>query len=207
MFPIESFFYNYIECFFFLSFLLQIYIDRLKRENEEMSVKLRFYERDRISKQDSSEIETSEECRTEERKSSNEEIFVTTKASAETQTSVSVTDEQEEASCALEPLKKLETRFKDTMEKLAELTDEKQQLEHLVLQLQGETETIGIKKKKNTDIYMFESLIFKQYLLIHLKNIIIFGKIYRRVHYVVSKATHRSARESKGERIQFQATD
>lgn len=42
-----------------------------------------------------------------------------------------------------EPLKKLEMRFKDAMEKVAELTDEKQKLEHLVLQLQGETETIG----------------------------------------------------------------
>lgn len=42
-----------------------------------------------------------------------------------------------------EPVKKLEVRFKETMEKVAELTDEKQKLEHLVLQLQGETETIG----------------------------------------------------------------
>lgn len=42
-----------------------------------------------------------------------------------------------------EPMKKLETRFKETMEKVAELTDDKQRLEHLVLQLQGETETIG----------------------------------------------------------------
>ncbi|KAK0090113.1 hypothetical protein PV325_002945 [Microctonus aethiopoides] len=39
--------------------------------------------------------------------------------------------------------KKLELRFKETMERVAELTDEKQRLEHLVLQLQGETETIG----------------------------------------------------------------
>lgn len=42
-----------------------------------------------------------------------------------------------------EHTKKLEQRFKETMEKLAELTDEKQRLEHLVLQLQSETETIG----------------------------------------------------------------
>lgn len=42
-----------------------------------------------------------------------------------------------------EPIIKLEKRFKETMEKNAELTDEKQRLEHLVLQLQGETETIG----------------------------------------------------------------
>lgn len=42
-----------------------------------------------------------------------------------------------------EPIIKLEKRFKETMERNAELTDEKQRLEHLVLQLQGETETIG----------------------------------------------------------------
>jgi len=45
---------------------------------------------------------------------------------------------------ASEPIIKLEKRFKETMEKVAELTDEKQKLEHLVLQLQGETETIGM---------------------------------------------------------------
>ncbi|XP_032682867.1 golgin subfamily A member 2-like [Odontomachus brunneus] len=41
------------------------------------------------------------------------------------------------------PITKLEKKFKEAMEKVAELTDEKQKLEHLVLQLQGETETIG----------------------------------------------------------------
>ncbi|XP_076638697.1 golgin subfamily A member 2 [Colletes latitarsis] len=44
---------------------------------------------------------------------------------------------------ALEPMKLLEQRFKETMERVAELTEEKQKLEHLVLQLQSETETIG----------------------------------------------------------------
>ncbi|GAB6024402.1 hypothetical protein CHUAL_009567 [Chamberlinius hualienensis] len=38
---------------------------------------------------------------------------------------------------------KLEERFTKTMNSIAELSDEKQQLEYLVLQLQGETETIG----------------------------------------------------------------
>ncbi|XP_017883110.1 golgin subfamily A member 2-like [Ceratina calcarata] len=42
-----------------------------------------------------------------------------------------------------EPVKQLERRFKETMERVAELTEEKQKLEHLVLQLQSETETIG----------------------------------------------------------------
>lgn len=38
---------------------------------------------------------------------------------------------------------KLEERFKKTMDEVAELNDEKQRLEHLVMQLQSETETIG----------------------------------------------------------------
>ncbi|XP_055613109.1 golgin subfamily A member 2 [Uranotaenia lowii] len=42
-----------------------------------------------------------------------------------------------------EAMEKLQQRFKRTMLEVAELTDEKQRLEHLVLQLQGETETIG----------------------------------------------------------------
>ncbi|GLH09745.1 Golgin subfamily A member 2 [Gryllus bimaculatus] len=42
-----------------------------------------------------------------------------------------------------ESMEKLQTRFSKTMEEVAELSDEKQRLEHLVLQLQGETETIG----------------------------------------------------------------
>lgn len=38
---------------------------------------------------------------------------------------------------------KLQGRFTDVMKKLADASDEKQKLEHLVMQLQGETETIG----------------------------------------------------------------
>jgi hypothetical protein len=40
-------------------------------------------------------------------------------------------------------MEKLEERFTRTMKDIADLSDEKQRLEHLVLQLQGETETIG----------------------------------------------------------------
>jgi hypothetical protein len=40
-------------------------------------------------------------------------------------------------------MEKLEDRFARTMKEVADLTDEKQRLEHLVMQLQGETETIG----------------------------------------------------------------
>lgn len=42
-----------------------------------------------------------------------------------------------------EALEKLQDRFRRTMNEIAELTEEKQRLEHLVLQLQSETETIG----------------------------------------------------------------
>lgn len=37
----------------------------------------------------------------------------------------------------------LQEKFKSVLDKMADLTDEKQQLEHLVTQLQCETETIG----------------------------------------------------------------
>lgn len=40
-------------------------------------------------------------------------------------------------------MQKLEQRFTKLMSEVADLTDDKQRLEHLVLQLQGETETIG----------------------------------------------------------------
>ncbi|XP_076352140.1 golgin subfamily A member 2-like isoform X3 [Tachypleus tridentatus] len=40
-------------------------------------------------------------------------------------------------------MKQLEGKFKKTMDQIAELSDQKQQLEHLVTQLQGETDTIA----------------------------------------------------------------
>lgn len=46
-------------------------------------------------------------------------------------------------SCMQFAMEKLQERFTRTMAEVAELSDEKQRLEHLVLQLQGETETIG----------------------------------------------------------------
>ncbi|KFM76592.1 Golgin subfamily A member 2, partial [Stegodyphus mimosarum] len=50
---------------------------------------------------------------------------------------------QEEYNLMKNAMTQLEERFKQTMNKIAELSDERQQLEHLVTQLQGETETIG----------------------------------------------------------------
>ncbi|XP_076316406.1 golgin subfamily A member 2-like isoform X4 [Tachypleus tridentatus] len=59
-------------------------------------------------------------------------------------------------------MKQLEEKFKKTMDHIAELSDQKQQLEHLVTQLQGETDTIadyitlyqvqrGIMRKRATE--------------------------------------------------------
>lgn len=42
-----------------------------------------------------------------------------------------------------EAMEKLQQRFTKTMHEIADLTEEKNRLEHLVMQLQGETETIG----------------------------------------------------------------
>lgn len=40
-------------------------------------------------------------------------------------------------------MKQLETKYTKAMRDKADLTDSKEQLEHLIMQLQGETETIG----------------------------------------------------------------
>ncbi|XP_054713090.1 golgin subfamily A member 2-like, partial [Uloborus diversus] len=50
---------------------------------------------------------------------------------------------KDEYSMMKRAMEQLEERFKQTMNRIAELSDERQQLEHLVLQLQGETDTIG----------------------------------------------------------------
>lgn len=42
-----------------------------------------------------------------------------------------------------EAMEKLEHKFSKKMSELADLSDEKQRLEHLVQQLQSETDTIG----------------------------------------------------------------
>jgi Putative golgin subfamily A member 2-like protein 5 len=51
--------------------------------------------------------------------------------------------ENDETTLTPEASIKLQGRFTDVMKKLADASDEKQKLEHLVMQLQGETETIG----------------------------------------------------------------
>ncbi|VEN41798.1 unnamed protein product [Callosobruchus maculatus] len=55
-------------------------------------------------------------------------------------------------------MKYLEDKLKRTMDSIADLTDEKQRLEHLVLQLQGETETIG----EYVALYQHQRMMLKQ---------------------------------------------
>ena len=43
-------------------------------------------------------------------------------------------------------MKQLENKYTTAMRDKADLTDTKEQLEHLIMQLQGETETIGREK-------------------------------------------------------------
>lgn len=75
-----------------------------------------------------------------------------------------------------EPVKQLEQRFKETMEKVAELTEEKQKLEHLVLQLQNETETIGMNELPVNKFvafnFIFTSLFLSPFFLRRVYNII-----------------------------------
>jgi len=57
-----------------------------------------------------------------------------------------------------EALEKLQARFRRTMLEVAELTEEKQRLEHVVTQLQFETETIG----EYITLYQFQRRVLKQ---------------------------------------------
>lgn len=57
-----------------------------------------------------------------------------------------------------EALEKLQHRFRRTMLEVADLTEEKQRLEHLVTQLQFETETIG----EYITLYQFQRRLLKQ---------------------------------------------
>ncbi|CAH1388491.1 unnamed protein product [Nezara viridula] len=54
-----------------------------------------------------------------------------------------IADSQPHEPVSVETMVMIENKLKKTMDKIAELSDEKQRLEHLVLQLQSETETIG----------------------------------------------------------------
>lgn len=118
-------------CNLIIIYILQIYIENLKKENEELAREL--------------ENKVKEETHLS-RKSVNvngDQYTAKNEQDCDIVTQNLPLPEDENISDNFGPITKLEKRFKETMEKVAELTDEKQRLEHLVLQLQGETETIG----------------------------------------------------------------
>ncbi|KAG5336494.1 GOGA2 protein, partial [Acromyrmex charruanus] len=110
-----------------------IYIEDLKSENEELAKELetKVQQETHLSR----EIENANEDQLVTKNEQNCNDIITMQNSP--------LPEDKNISDNFRPITKLENRFKETMEKVAELTDEKQKLEHLVLQLQSETETIG----------------------------------------------------------------
>lgn len=113
----------------------QSLIEMLQKENnmlkEELSLQIR--------QSPTEKMENNESILNHETTSQNE--------SALNRSVISENDLNETEKCMMtEFITKLEGRFKETMDKNAELIDEKQKLEHLVLQLQEETETIGMTR-------------------------------------------------------------
>ena len=101
-----------------------ITIEKLEKEKQELIHKLQEKSQDSTVNQ-------------------NDSHFVNINNTLNQETEIDSDRQQENNVTAIEPVKQLEQRFKETMERVAELTEEKQKLEHLVLQLQSETETIG----------------------------------------------------------------
>lgn len=120
-------------------------IESLKKENQRLQSKLEENENNNSRKEKlSEEIEqTSPDNADETDIRKRENIPANIIVEDNILTTLALKSNDNEIPSIPEPFKKLEKRFKETMEKVAELTDEKQRLEHLVLQLQGETETIG----------------------------------------------------------------
>ncbi|XP_033227571.1 golgin subfamily A member 2 isoform X4 [Belonocnema kinseyi] len=106
----------------------QILAENLKRENGHLSEKLDIQEQD---------------ARCELDDDHNSLIPITHDIRRSKLTYVKTQLSPKESLEIPQSLQKLESRFKEAMQTVAELTDDKQRLEHLVLQLQGETETIG----------------------------------------------------------------
>ncbi|XP_071631430.1 golgin subfamily A member 2 [Temnothorax longispinosus] len=110
-----------------------IYIENLKKENEELLKKLENKVQEESHLLRKAVNDHGDQYLTKNEQNCND--IVTTQNLP--------LPEDKSISDNIGPIEKLEKRFKETMEKVAELTDEKQKLEHLVLQLQSETETIG----------------------------------------------------------------
>ncbi|XP_066595608.1 golgin subfamily A member 2-like isoform X2 [Prorops nasuta] len=117
-----------------------ICIDKLTRERDDLSKQLQLKGQTTVNEEDLNVDRTSTNLIISSDKSQTDDVQASSDASS---TSQALSGNSHESLNSIEPLRKLEGRFKETMEKMAELTDEKQRLEHLVLQLQGETETIG----------------------------------------------------------------
>jgi len=133
----ENVIYSYELYLVIAIYISQIYIEDLKNENEELTKELEHKELE--NKQEETHL-------SREAVNINEDQYVT--KNEQNCNDIVITQnlslpEDKNISDNFGPIVKLEKRFKETMEKVAELTDEKQRLEHLVLQLQGETETIG----------------------------------------------------------------
>ncbi|CAK9807897.1 Golgin subfamily A member 2 [Anthophora plagiata] len=114
-------------------------IERLEKENRVLAEKLKETTQESIvSEVDSDSVRASNNESSLEQSAHVEELQNSTE---ELQNS---TEELKDSNVTMsESVKQLEQRFKETMERVAELTEEKQKLEHLVIQLQSETETIG----------------------------------------------------------------
>lgn len=113
----------------------QALIDALKRENEELTKKLENTTKEQTRLLEESDSVNKDQSVTKSEQSPANDIAPTQSSSLPENENTTIADS--------EVIRKLEKRFTETMERVAELTDEKQKLEHLVLQLQGETETIG----------------------------------------------------------------
>ncbi|CAK9822282.1 Golgin subfamily A member 2 [Anthophora retusa] len=111
-------------------------IERLEKENRALAEKLKETTQESIV----SEVD-SDFVRANNNESSLEQ---STELQNSTEALQNSTEELKDSNVTMsESVKQLEQRFKETMERVAELTEEKQKLEHLVIQLQSETETIG----------------------------------------------------------------
>ncbi|XP_012279580.1 golgin subfamily A member 2 isoform X2 [Orussus abietinus] len=115
-----------------------ITIENLKEENQQLLAQLNSQKLEQLVQEN-----TNVTNGLQSQDGNNEEQTLITKSSAITQTELPLPDATTNDLILPDAVKKLENRFKETMERIADLTDEKQRLEHLVLQLQGETETIG----------------------------------------------------------------
>ncbi|KAL7300872.1 hypothetical protein TKK_0006427 [Trichogramma kaykai] len=122
-------------------------IETLKSENKLLRSKLEPDQEEGVAEiesleENATENETVNESETIKNSNDQNESLIE-KNNQETPKNETVISEVKDNIKLAESFKKLEKKFTESMKKLADVVDEKQKLEHLVLQLQGETETIG----------------------------------------------------------------